>query len=957
MKQKSLPFAMSVLIATGMYSSLVSAQNTAIELSQKFESIHAPVNLEAEVPASYFVRVAMDPVVVWEKKQKDAGVIVTQDARKTYIANVKVKLQQVVEAFESEGYEALSPVVATDVGFSIVANKAQVQALSKKIQVDNIVPKHLSKKQRAFSTQWIGGERAHQEYGLKGKGQTIAIIDTGIDYLHADFLGSGDPTEFATNDPTIIEPGSFPTATVIGGYDFAGFDYDASDVDNATPAPDADPLDDGRHGTHVAGIAAGRAIGTEMAAGIAPEASLYALKVFGANGSTNLTSQAIEKAMDPNGDGDSSDAVDVINMSLGSIFGSPSNSTSVSAENAVTAGTVVVASAGNSGNDIPYISGSPGAAEGVIAVASSISGGVGAFFVLLDTPEGGTYDFFAKYATISPPLGSVIEAPLHVSEPFDACTPVVNDFAGDVAFITRGGCAFTTKLSNALQAGASAALVMNNVPGPAIPMGGSDVELPGAMITQAEGQLLLDILQSTAIAAEFAPTNTRLDPSDDDTISDFSSRGPGPTGLFKPDVTAPGDEIESAQSGSGTGALTLSGTSMAAPQVAGMAALLKEKFPELEPMAIKAIIQNTARPAKILGEVGTPPLSLQGTGIVDIEKALNSTSYAAPGGLGFGVFRPEYNDATTRYIEVTNFSDTDQRFVARIEENMGAGSKGVVVDVLQELYVGAGQTERVPVTMRIQASDVEATTNFQEFDGWIVFESAMSELRVGYMAVVEPASRIDVHRQQDIYSFRNTAFGSAEIFGYTASASPQSNLGFASISPETAEFVVNADADWDQFSKYVLEMSIDVDEDGIADFLASVGDLNSLDPLGFDQVTGTIASAIDNVQTTTRNLLYLANARNNNSVVQFQLDLYGPFGFLPEGDTTFDYELTLTNLYSDRATAVQIGAGSIDLATQVSFDTRAIFLPTQVGTTITVGGEGQPMFVVPTESVSEKRVK
>jgi subtilisin family serine protease len=112
------------------------------------------------------------------------------------------------------------------------------------------------------------GAAAVQAKGVTGRGIKVAVLDSGIDYLHADLGGSGDPAEFAGNDPTIIEPGTFPTAKVVGGYDFTG-----SSWPNTAEMPDPDPLDagvGGGHGTHVADIIAGKN-------GVAPGASLYAV--------------------------------------------------------------------------------------------------------------------------------------------------------------------------------------------------------------------------------------------------------------------------------------------------------------------------------------------------------------------------------------------------------------------------------------------------------------------------------------------------------------------------------------------------------------------------------------------------------------------------------------------------------------------------------------------------------
>jgi subtilisin family serine protease len=229
-------------------------------------------------------------------------------------------------------------------------------------------------------------DRLHID-GLDGDRISIGIIDTGIDYLHADFGGPG--AGYDDNDVTAINDAIlFPTAKVVGGYDFAGDAYNASSQENALPQPDPDPMDCWGHGTHVAGIAAG--YGTlkngstypgpynsdldwnlfRIGPGVSPRADLYALKVFGCSGSSQLVNQAVEWAVDPNGDGDFSDRLDVLNLSLGSSFGGPEDSSVVALDNAALAGIVVVAAAGNSG-DIYYVAAGPGVADRAISVAAS----------------------------------------------------------------------------------------------------------------------------------------------------------------------------------------------------------------------------------------------------------------------------------------------------------------------------------------------------------------------------------------------------------------------------------------------------------------------------------------------------------------------------------------------------------------------------------------------------------
>jgi len=159
------------------------------------------------------------------------------------------------------------------------------------------------------------GASTVQAAGYTGKGIKVAVLDSGIDYTHIKLGGSGNPADFAANDPNIIEPGTFPTAKVVGGYDFVG-----SHWPNTAEEPDPDPLDAGAgggHGTHVAHIIGG-------VGGVAPDVALYAVKVC-SSVSTSCSGialiQGMDFAADPNGDGNLMDRVHLINMSLGSDYG------------------------------------------------------------------------------------------------------------------------------------------------------------------------------------------------------------------------------------------------------------------------------------------------------------------------------------------------------------------------------------------------------------------------------------------------------------------------------------------------------------------------------------------------------------------------------------------------------------------------------------------------------------
>jgi len=174
----------------------------------------------------------------------------------------------------------------------------------------------------------VGAVRTWNTLGTRGAGVTVAIIDTGIDYTH----------------PAL--------RNVTGGWDFVN--------------DDADPMDDHGHGTHVAGIVAGN---LDDFTGVAPDATLVAYKVLNSFGSGTESDviAAIERAIDPNQDGDLSDHASVANLSLGG-SGNPDDAASLAVDNAVAAGMVVCIAAGNSG--AYHAVASPGTARDAITVGA-----------------------------------------------------------------------------------------------------------------------------------------------------------------------------------------------------------------------------------------------------------------------------------------------------------------------------------------------------------------------------------------------------------------------------------------------------------------------------------------------------------------------------------------------------------------------------------------------------------
>jgi subtilisin family serine protease len=512
------------------------------------------------------------------------------------------------------------------------SNLEKIAAMPDVKAIHPIIPKTLD---LTTSVPLIGAPAVWGGVGeYQGEAMTIGIIDTGVDYIHYNFGGTG---VYAGQDFTkLTEPGnSFPTPKVVGGWDFAGDDYNADPSSasyNPIPSPDPDPMDCYGHGSHVAGIAAGLGVTADGATyeeddtdtyaglmdltqseyvakfrigpGVAPKALLYSLRVFGCAGSTELTDLAIEWAVDPNNDGDLSDHLDVINMSLGSSFGSEFDTSAEASNNAATAGVIVVASAGNS-NDVFYITGSPGVAKNALSVASSVdaSSVLGAFAVTANTAPSplvplGLYP--ASLAAFGPQTFNQSGNLAYYTVGDLGCSAYPADtFSGKIALINRGTCNFAVKVKNAQNAGALGVLMVNNTNAFPAPMGGTDptITIPTMMTSLAVGTSLRTDMAGGTVTVLLSTDNTAimLDPTIVDTGSTFSSRGParGETAL-KPDITAPGDTIFSTKVLSKDQGANMSGTSMAAPHMAGVMALLKEIHPTWTVAELKALAMNTA---------------------------------------------------------------------------------------------------------------------------------------------------------------------------------------------------------------------------------------------------------------------------------------------------------------------------------------------------------------------------
>jgi subtilisin family serine protease len=660
-------------------------------------------------------------------------------------------------------------------GVALRTDEAGIEAVAQRsdvVKVSQIVPKHLTNANTAALT------RAYDSWkyaGALGKGVRIGVIDTGIDYTHRDFGGPGTPAAYdaakaASTSPTWRD--SLPAiaqAKVAGGHDFVGDDYDASATTDTgapnpnyqpVPHPDENPLDCNEHGTHVAGTAAGYGVNADgstftgsyarltkpglldmkVGPGMAPAASLYSLKVFGCEGSTDAVIPALDWALDPNGDGDFSDHLDIINLSLGS-DDSPADDPENDVINELTShGVLSVIASGNAG-DITDTGGAPGNAVSSLTVASTVDSyqlrdglKVNAPSAVAGTAAGQmsvAYDWADNGPTHAPVTGDVATVPGANS---DGCQPFsAADAArvkGKVAWLewddndaTRR-CGSAGRAANARTAGAIGAIFTSglDVFGAGIT---GDATIPVFQLPKAGTDRLRAAAEAGTLNVTFdgALRATIKDITDSitDTLSSFSSRGVhGSIGVVKPDVAAPGDTIASAGMGTGTDPLVISGTSMATPLTAGVSALVRSAHPDYTPLELKAVVMNQAGHDVFTGPDRTGHAygpARVGAGRVDALSAVATDTIAfSPGAddpvsASFGVVPARVDKGvTTRKLPLT-VKNTGRTSVSyQLSYDPVIDQPGVSYSVSpSRLTVAGNSTGKATITMRVQPNALRHT--------------------------------------------------------------------------------------------------------------------------------------------------------------------------------------------------------------------------------------------------------
>ena len=336
----------------GLPLQTISADGSQPEdITQRYWTGELQQQVVVDTPDGQHIMPGPDELVNWIVTLEGASVFAhrgelereerfSAETLQSYADQLKREQQLTIETLQKDGLLQTVNHQYTDLvnAIAVTARQSDYEAIAKTRSVVSVTPDFQKELTLNESVPLVGAPAVWQQIDLngtplRGAGTTIAIIDSGIDYTHPDLggcLGTG--------------------CRVVGGYDYI-------DDDN-------DPMDTNGHGTHVAGIAAANG----SLVGVAPEAELLALRVCEFYCESSDIIAAIEYAANPDGNPATDDGVDVINLSLGGP-GDRNDPVALAADQAVAAGVVVVAAAGN---NYDYGSvGSPGTAPNVITVGST----------------------------------------------------------------------------------------------------------------------------------------------------------------------------------------------------------------------------------------------------------------------------------------------------------------------------------------------------------------------------------------------------------------------------------------------------------------------------------------------------------------------------------------------------------------------------------------------------------
>jgi subtilisin family serine protease len=563
------------------------------------------------------------------------------DLARNRLRSIDLQFEDFEVRFESEFGRPLDPVhryrIALN-GFSARLNHEEVRRLAEMDGVRSVSIDESFKLETFAGPRWLGADRVWNGEGTlrenRGEGVVIGVIDSGINWDHPSFQDTGDGSPPGS---TSAHDHENPYGRVLGLCAEAGddrcndklvgiYDFVEDDPDTEVVEEFNDGADNGSHGAHTAGTAAGNPVGITLGgapvqlSGVAPNANIISYRVCYEGDPDDSDDDACQfSAILRAVDQAIADGVDVINHSIGGDAFDPWRvGDSMAFLEAVEAGIFVATSAGNAGPGSGSI-GRPANAPWIAAVGSATHGRI--FAGTLNAVSGGDTQPPGELIGTTLTQEGLANAPIVYardfgnalcgtgpaelqpdcdgntgsSSPFEPGT-----FNGEIVVCDRGTYGRIEKGKNLLLAGAGGYVLANtDITGGEVT---NDDEhcLPATHLRATDGNELRQWLSSgTGHTASLSGLELREVDEFGDRMSGFSSRGPNlepVEDVLKPNLIAPGDLIFAAGP-EGSQIIGIGGTSMASPHVAGAAALLLADNPNLTPAQVSSILELTATDA------------------------------------------------------------------------------------------------------------------------------------------------------------------------------------------------------------------------------------------------------------------------------------------------------------------------------------------------------------------------
>ncbi|MGP4106074.1 cell wall-binding repeat-containing protein [Virgibacillus sp. L01] len=713
------------------------------------EKVRVIVELDGEAPLEY----ANKKGVMYKKLDQSTKNSLTNEVEKQQKAAKQAISSKSVNISYNYDYSVSFNGFSGEVEFGDIEKIESVSNV-KNVYLANEYKRPKVEPNMDTSHDYIQSRTTWADAQLKGEGMVVAVIDTGVDPSHKDFVLSDSTEEELTEeevntlvDSAELEGGKFYSEKVPFGYNY----YDTNDI----------ILDEGpgasEHGMHVAGTVAANGDETNGGIkGVAPEAQVLGMKVFSNDPNFPSTwSDVYLAAID--------DAIalgaDVLNMSLGSTasFYEANSPEDLAITRATENGIVSAISAGNSGHigygwDKPFyqnpdigVVGAPGLNPDSIQVAASGNTAylyehqinIGAFsgvgYGADDWTELASQDL--EVVSLSA-LNGVDEVPGEACEvcgtpgEFDSV-----DVEGKVVLVKRGALAFIDKTNNAAAAGAAGIIVYDH--------GNSQFykdqggwAIPFTMLHADDGAALEAELAANGGTLPLGIEKLNENESPEmGRMTEFSSWGTTPSLELKPEITAPGGNIYSTLEHDQYG--LMSGTSMSSPHVAGGSALVQQylqkddRFADLtieeRTRLAKVLLMNSANVIKDLNDQPFSPRR-QGAGMMQLLNAVRTPVTVVDSSTNKA--KVELKDFQTKTFDMTytaeNISDEDvkynvdtsvladtlQKTDSDVEYNaLIAGSmKGVNIDSPETITVPAGDSVEFTVTVDLTNAEIPGLT-------------------------------------------------------------------------------------------------------------------------------------------------------------------------------------------------------------------------------------------------------